>query len=292
VIGVRAEDVRSQDLVGVLCRPDGAAAARGGVLVLGGSEGGIPTEITKALATDTGLVCFGMAYFNGPGLPRHLVEIPLEYVERAVGWLVRQLPDPVPPVGLFGVSKGAELALLAASTFRELFGAVVAVVPSSVVFEGIGPRGRCGRSSWTLGGEPLPFVPYRGLPRLGIRGVRAASMYSGALVLDPGAGLIPVERISCPVLLISGDDDQLWPSKAMADQAAARIRAHGGRVEHLCYPGAGHTITLPGVDSPRPLIARLADMGGTPATNRAAAEDAWPKAVSFLRGTRLDTPSP
>jgi dienelactone hydrolase len=116
-------------------------------------------------------------------------------------------------------------------------------------------------------------------------------MYGGFVAPD-SAARIPVERIAAPVLLISGGDDQLWPSKAMADQVAARMGAHGGSVEHLSYPRAGHTITLPNIDSPRPAVARLADMGGTATTNRAAAEDAWPKVVSFLRSTRADTRSP
>lgn len=287
---MHVEDVQRKDLVGVLYRPDGAAT--GGVLVLGGSEGGVPTEITRALAAHTGLVCFGLAYFNAPGLPRHLIEIPLEYVEGAVGWLKRQLPDPTRAVGLFGASKGAELALLGGATFPALFSALVAFVPSSVVFEGIGSRGRCGQSSWTHGGHPLPFVPYRGLPRPGIGGFRAATMYKGALASGPGPSVISVERIRCPLLLVSAGDDRLWPSTALADQVATRMQRHGGTVEHLCYPEAGHLVTLPVLGAPRPLLARLADMGGTRAANRAAAEDAWPKAIGFLRRAWPDGRSP
>jgi dienelactone hydrolase len=282
VRGVRVERIDTDGLVGDLCVPDDAVV--GGVLALGGSEGGVPSEIARAIAADTGMVCLGLAYFNAPSLPRRLIEIPLEYVEHAAHWLLEQTAEPVSTVGLFGVSKGAELVLLAAATFPELFSAVTAVVPSSAVFEGIGSRGRCGRSSWTYGGRPLPFVPYRGLPRLGLRGVRAASMYKGALVSDADAAAIAVERIGCPVLLISGGDDQLWPSKAMADRIAARIRTIGGSVEHICYPDAGHTVTLPALDAPLPLIARFADMGGTPAANRNAAQDAWPRTIAFLIG--------
>src|SRR5207302_707470 len=115
----------------------------------------------------------------------------------------------------------------------------VAFVPSSVVFEGIGARGRCGRSSWTRQGQPLPFVAYEGLPRLGRRGVRARSMYNGALASDAGPAAIAVEHIRGPVLLVSGGDDQLWPSQPMAEQVANRIRAHRGTVQHVCYPDAG-----------------------------------------------------
>lgn len=284
------EEIRTDGLVGALCQPEGEVL--GGVLVLGGSEGGIPAEVAGAIAAGTGLVTLGLAYFKAPNLPTHLIEIPLDYVEGAVGWLRSRLSAPTSRVGLFGASKGAELALVMGASRPELFSALVAVVPSSVVFEGIGSRGRCGRSSWSSGGDPLPFVPYRGLPRLGFRGVRAANMYKGALAADPGAAAIPVERIRCPVLLVSGGQDQLWPSAAMAEQVATRIRSHGGSVEHLCYPDAGHTVTLPVIDAPLPLIARLADMGGSRAANRAAAESAWLRVLDFLRSAAHKNPRP
>ena len=273
--------MQSDGVVGVLCRPD--RPVDGGILVLGGSEGGTPTETAEALATDTGRPVLGLSYFGAPGLPRHLVEIPLESVQRAGRWLIDNAAGE--RVGLLGASKGGELALLAAATFPELFSAVVAFVPSSVVFEGIGPFGRCGRSSWTKAGAPLPFVRYRGLPRFGLRGVRARSMYRDGLKYPDANARIAVEEMTCPALLISGGQDQLWPSAEMAAEVAERMRAAGGLVEHLSYPDAGHSLVLPALDTPRPLLAKLADTGGTPEANRAAADDAWVRAVEFLRSS-------
>jgi dienelactone hydrolase len=116
-------------------------------------------------------------------------------------------------------------------------------------------------------------------------------MYRGALESGSGVCDIPVERIRCPVLLVSGGADQLWPSAAMAERVATRIGSHGGDVEHLCYRDAGHSITLPALDTPRPWLARFADMGGTAATNRDAANDAWPKIASFLSRSAPQAPA-
>src|SRR4030095_3905432 len=56
------------------------------------------------------------------------------------------------------------------------------------------------------------------------------------------AAAIAVESIRGPVLLISGEDDRLWPSPVLAEIAAARLAAHTHAVTHLRYSGAGHMI--------------------------------------------------
>ena len=59
--------------------------------------------------------------------------------------------------------------------------------------------------------------------------------------------LIPLHRIAGPVLLISGEDDALWPSTRFAGIAEQRLRAAGHPfvVRHISYPDAGHTIEYP-----------------------------------------------
>jgi dienelactone hydrolase len=137
-------------LFGVLAVPESDEQRVPGVVVLGGSSGGIPTQLAVALA-ERGFACFGLGYFGVAGLKPALAEIPVELVERAVDWLARNPRVSPGGVCLFGVSKGAELALLAASLLPDKVRAVVAVVPSSVVFAGVDFTGGDGmsRSSWT-----------------------------------------------------------------------------------------------------------------------------------------------
>jgi pimeloyl-ACP methyl ester carboxylesterase len=83
---------------------------------------------------------------------------------------------------------------------------------------------------------------------------------------------IPVERINGAVLLISGRDDEVWPSTEMADAIMTRFRRHrfAHRFVHLAYDHAGHGIGRPftstmELDSRRhPLTGRIVRMGGKP----------------------------
>jgi dienelactone hydrolase len=108
------------------------------------------------------------------------------------------------------------------------------------------------------------------------------------------AAAIPVERIGGPVLLLSGEDDRLWPSPILADLAVARLAAHRHPhpVAHLRYPGAGHVfgpIGLPATANTivHPLRGRAMALGGTAAANAAAAADSWPRVLRFLRASLI-----
>ena len=59
---------------------------------------------------------------------------------------------------------------------------------------------------------------------------------------------IAVENINGPVMLLSGVDDQLWPSTRLSEVAMERLRAHDHPFpyEHLRYEDAGHMIIVPG----------------------------------------------
>ena len=148
---------------GTICTPK-AAGKHPAILLLGGSEGGDMMRLAAPQFADAGYVAASVAYFGAPGLPSQLAEIPVETVGKALDDIAKR-PDVDPTrIALFGVSKGGELALLAASTYPQ-FKAVVADVPSPFAWAGIpqgpGPVG----SSWTLGGKPVPFVPHFSLPK-------------------------------------------------------------------------------------------------------------------------------
>ena len=296
--GVKRVEVAEEGLVGSLWSegPD----PRPGVIALGGSEGGAPVQLAALLA-EAGFAAMALAYFGRAGLPPNLVEVPLDYVERAIGWLRRRPEVADGPVGLVGASKGAELALLCATSFPDQVAAVVAYAPSSVAFAGISWRreGRR-RSSWSRGGEPLAFVPYppRARPAVRPRGLALRPMYRAALVAGDAVtrAAIPIERSSAPVLLLSGDRDSLWPSSDMAAMLVQRAERFGtaDRVTHLRYADAGHSFVpwAPDIGSVRLQRflngARLAGIGGAlalggrPRANREALADGWRHATAFL----------
>jgi hypothetical protein len=117
------------------------------LLVLGGAEGGRDWArgVARQLAQE-GYVALAQSYFNGPGLPRALANVPLERFRRAVDYL-QALPSVQPgQLGVVGLSKGAEAALALAAHEPRLR-VVVAAAPSDVVWQGIDRSGGAPASS-------------------------------------------------------------------------------------------------------------------------------------------------
>jgi len=296
--GASRTEVRDNGLVATLFRPAGTEP-RPAVIVVPGSGGGVP-EGSAALLASYGFVGLALAYFRAGHLPESLAEIPLEYFETAIGWLRDHEAVAGRPVGVMGTSRGGELALLLGSTFGD-FKAVVGYVPSGVAHAGIsggGLREARRRPAWTYKGKAaLPFIASRDASR-----VEEPAPSAEPLALTPiflkaledraaaDAAEIPVERINGPVLLISGQDDQMWPSPVLADIAMKRLARHHHRYPytHLSYPGAGHIIGQPGLPATvtaalHPLAGRSLAYGGHAKDNAAAAADSWPKVLAFFR---------
>jgi len=132
--------IREGLLVATLFEPE-RRGLRPGLVVLGGSEGGIAgaERLAQDLAEE-GYVTLAVAYFGMEGVPATLQDVPLEIFDQAID-RIRRSPRVDPHrIGLIGGSKGAEAALLVASRHPELK-AVIAAFPSSVVWPGIGEDG-------------------------------------------------------------------------------------------------------------------------------------------------------
>ena len=266
--------------------PGTGSGAHPAVLLLGGSEGGLGEGAAvqaRALAA-RGYAVLQLSYFRGPGQNPKLEVVPLEYFTTALDWLGAQPGVDRSRIGIVGGSKGAEAALVIATRHPELK-AVVAAMPSSVVWAGVDWNfGRVG-SSWSEGGKPLPWLGLGAFDyaRVGKDGL--VTMYAlglATLPQHPGAA-IPVERIKAPVLLICGEDDRLWPSCPMARQVEARARDRDGpAVTVLAYPDAGHGVQGLPRAAGDPGIAKLSAMGGSGEGNNRARRDNWPKLLAFL----------
>jgi uncharacterized protein len=258
------------------------------LIAIGGSEGGLRASSQTTVAfTTAGYAVLALAYWREPGLPSTLVRVPLEYFHTAISWL-EQRPEIDPRrLGLVGGSRGAEAALLVASREPDIR-AVVAAAPSSYVWQGWN-FGRPAGPAWTASGRPVPFAgPLIG-PGFGPR-MRAPGQENSYLARGsqhPEA-LIPVERINGSVLLISGTDDHVWPSREMAEQIMARLRRAGFKhtYRHLSYNGAGHIVFIGDPSAYTPEAAQRffvnSRLGGTASGSSAAWTDDWPKTLQFL----------
>ncbi len=290
--GIRCTAIAEDGLAGFLCDP-GDDRQHPGVIVLGGSEGGLSTRDAAMLAS-RGLAALSLAYFGAKGLPRTLQNIPLEYFGKAIRWMrTRRGVDP-DAIAMYGASRGAEAALLAAAVYPDIK-AVVAKSPTHARWEGLTARRMPGGPAWTHGGKPLPYIPNR-------IGLRFAARYAwDTVVMNPirttplfmenlaGSAAasdaeIPVEDIRGPVLLVSGKDDQVWPSALMAGRVIDRLRLkrHPYADEHLSYEGAGHWLPeayLPTAGSRKRMKYAI---GGTPEGAARAQADSWPRILRFL----------
>ncbi len=233
---------------------DDQAQLRKVIILLGGSEGGMPVDtytegrIRGLIQQGYGVLC--LAYFGTAHLTPALRSIPLEYFERAFAWLASQ-PDIIADhYALVGISKGGELALLLGSRYPQVK-AVVALVPSHVVFQSIPrdvPRDLIfPRSSWAHQGQDLPYIPFA-LSLFEMREMMARKylkMYERSLANSSriAEAAIPVEQIQGPILLISGSSDEMWPSTYMSEQVRRRLveKMFKFHCEHVVFE-TGHNI--------------------------------------------------
>jgi dienelactone hydrolase len=262
--GVLVRDQRpaAVGFYGELFLPVHTARRRPGVLLFGGSDGGLTTAQEAALLASRGYTSLALAYFRAPGLPRSLSEIPLDYFAAALRFL-RDQPG-VDPAHLVvqGTSRGSEAALLLGVHYPDLVHAVIALVPSNVAicsFPG------CTRSAWLLDGAPVPYTRQFNEPH----------------PTDEPRAVIPVERIQGPIFLACGGADTVWVSCSYARAITARRRAH--RTPHrsvlAAFPDAGHEVGYPVPYLP----GRFAVTEGlTPDANPRAQARLWPRLLAFL----------
>jgi dienelactone hydrolase len=252
-------DIAEDGLVGTFFLPS-AAAPVPAVITLGGSEGGLYPR-TAALLASHGFAALTLAYFAaGPPLPSSLAYIPLEYFGQAIAWLQARPGVRGDRLAVVGGSRGGELALLLGTIYPQLE-AVVSYAGSGLVYPSpVNPQ----TPAWTYRGQPVPDL-------------------GDARTWNDAA--IPVERINGPVLLISGEADQLWPSALLSQIAFDRLRAHAHPFadQHLRYPDAGHLIQPPYL----PTTEELETLGGTAAGLARANADAWPRVLTLLSGRLL-----
>jgi dienelactone hydrolase len=235
-------------VVGDLYLPRAGTPRHPAVLVFGGSEGGNSQKAVASLLASHGYPALSLAYFDEPGLPSTLTDIPLEYFVTAAKLLAAQpAVDPAHVIAM-GSSRGSEAALLLGEDYPDLIHGVVVNAPSAEVNTGDGG------AAWTQGGDPVPQLP------------------------------IALNHISGPVLAITGADDQLWPSPDWSQQIMNTLSTDGDRYPHqaLIYPNAGHwaggvPFYPEGTEDPGGN-----DLGGTRAGDAAAQEAGWPRVLALL----------
>lgn len=249
------ERVRSSGFYGAYYAPPASVHHAPAIVLWGGSEGGLDTTSEAGLLASHGIPALALAYFDAPGLPCRLQDIPLEYFVKAIKWLRSQPQVDPHRVWIIGASRGTEAELLVAAHFPGLVHGLVAIAPTAYAFGSL--PGKCpatggvgGASAWTLDGKGIP----KGVP-------------------------LPIKQIKSDVLLLAGGDDAVWPSFVFAPRIMAKLPRTGATHRYLYYPNAGHLVF--GVPYNSIPVAELAG-GGTVASNSAAYIKDWPATISFI----------
>jgi len=289
--GVEKVDIRKNGIYGYGYYPK-TQAIDTAVVLFSGSGGGLG-EGRASLYASRGITCFSIPYFRHEGLPQTLENIPLEYFPKAINHLKENYN--IEKFVAIGTSRGGELVLLLASLFPKLFQGIIAIVPSSAIYGGMPDLTK---PAWLYQEQPLPIAPFpTGEDLLNVVDISKPVGMTPFILqtmkdkIDAftTAG-IEVERITCPIQLISAMDDQMWPSTEYCNQILTRLKAHNK--DHLCthlaYKGAGHIIAHPYVPSTNnnahhPLQGIVFDNGGNTVDHFLAVEDAWKHNLSFIR---------
>ncbi|WP_034620602.1 acyl-CoA thioesterase/BAAT N-terminal domain-containing protein [Cellulomonas sp. URHE0023] len=254
--GVETQPVAGVDFIGAYALPVGhAGSPLPAALVLGGSEGGLESAaMTARWIAGLGYPALAVSYFDEPGQPTELENVPVDPVLAALEWLRARPEVDTGALFTFGVSRGGELALWLAAEHPDLVAGSFAPVGSGYLV--------CGYPdlsvpAWTLGGQPLS---------------PACAGDIGAV--PPAGSQIDVAAITGPVVLACGGDDAVWPSCFFMDDIVTRR----GAATTVAVPGEGasHYVAVPpgvpGLDAEIPVDVQSATHAVRTAFWRATAE--------------------
>jgi len=201
------------------------------MIVLSGSDGGIKwADKIASVYSAHGVASLAVAYWNTKYTSKALALIPIEIIKAAALWLKE---NGYLKVGIYGISKGAELALTAGSLIPEIE-FVIAVSPACCVFEGIAKPAYSGTSSWTWDGQPLPYASFQNVSVSLIKNILRnhefgfTQQYLDVLAINKNEeNTIKAENINGPVLLLSAREDAQWPSAEMGKMICDRLISKG-----------------------------------------------------------------
>ncbi|MBO9491997.1 hypothetical protein J7384_16675 [Endozoicomonas sp. G2_1] len=219
------------------------------LVYFGGSEGGNsltkPSNVAERQQyIDQGYAVLAVGYFGMEDTPKELDRISLNAIYEEITLALNDSNINSNCVAAIGGSKGAELALVLASKYPKING-VVSLSGGHTVFASPSLYADGKTSSFMFNDQELPFVPftYEMLPSLLMGDFRGASEIALTNTDAVQRALIKVEDINGPILLISGEKDQVWPSTEMSEKVILRLKDNGFSYpfKHIVVPGGNHS---------------------------------------------------
>jgi uncharacterized protein len=290
--GVKPKSVRESGFIATLFAKKNIEN-RPAVILVGGGHWGDYWGQELAKANYVGL---SLPYYREDGLPQQMEEIPLEYFEKAIGWLMVQ-PEVNPNnIIVMGASRNAELALLIASHYPTKIYGVIAFNPSSVSWSNtvLPFNSDSIKPSWTFQDRAVPFIAMEKIQGSPSATIETLPYWKKGLCDSVAVrnAVIQVENINGPILLLSGTQDEVWPSSMMSDMIENRVKHNQFtfEFENIKYENAGHLISGNPNNSSSTRKGKLEidgkrydfNFGGTPDGDMAAQKDAAARVFRFL----------
>lgn len=197
------------------------------IAAFGGSEGGMvyagkETQNLRDSILSLGYHFLAVGYFGTTNTPKELDRISLDAIYDTIKSISQQPLIDQDRIAIFGGSRGGELVLNLASRYKDIT-AVIAVVPSNVTLPS--RFGWRESSSWTFQQEEIPWIT---ASDGSIELIKNGDFYGGFNKMIENQQTIKefeiqVERINSPILFISANDDEVWPSTIMCNRMTDRL---------------------------------------------------------------------
>lgn len=234
------------------------------IISVGGASCDEKTSIAMSnYLRDAGYNVLVLGFYLWKGLGKDLVQVPVDYAEKAVHWLKEE--KGISKIAMTGASTGAGYTLLAASYIPDIT-CVIPVVPWDYVCEGnrqtIKGYVLSGHSQYSWHGEDVPCFHLK-MPWTMFGWLRAARKTPGYGLarfmrfgydymekhLDPNAR-IKVENMHADVLFLAVKNDDCWPSDVAVPRMVSVLKEnhYPYRVKYHIYGKASHALT-DGIDS-------------------------------------------
>jgi uncharacterized protein len=213
------------------------------IVGLGGSEGGNAWtsdywKKTRDQFIEKGYAFLAIGYFGAKGTPDTLQKIAIEDIHNAIIEAVKDRKINKKKIAIIGGSRGADLALLVGSYYKDIK-CVVGIVASNVTFPG--NTNHFTTSTWTFQNKELPFVPVNeeAVPFLMKRDLRGAFEAMLKDSIAESKAFIAIEKIRGPILLVSATKDEICPSTPMAEKMIVRLKSNKFKYHYQHIPIVG-----------------------------------------------------
>ncbi len=187
-----------------------------------------------------GYAVLAIGYFKSNGTPESLDRISLDAISDTILNVAKNPKINASKIALMGGSRGGELVLNLASKFNH-FNAVIAMSTSNVNFPAI--TWSANTAPWTYKNEEVPYIP---ATLATISPAIKGDLYTAHSIMleDKEASKkaeIEVENINGPILILSGKNDDQWPSEAMSNNLMKRLQENNFKFyNHHAVLDGGH----------------------------------------------------